>query len=319
MSSLTDPKGIKRTVAAIYYGGREHPLANLARLIDGAISDAQFQGLGQFDVARWVAHAITEDQKARVAEADKTAPHGQFVRNPPAPTPGDPEHRAAAQALRDALPKPGLWDFLKDLPTIPDLDSVRTPGPHKFEDFKPGFVAFGEMPELPPFPKLDLSGIPAMPVDIKESLERASEQLRESMERAAKAVRKGIDDARAAEARRILAAQPHEHIYGRGSNGLCRICGAESNSRRARAKRREINNTKAKAAAQYPRHAVGERVTHLSTDSKGTVLEPADHNGKVQVIWDTTGNTTAVYVNTLSAPESRLYEALKNKGDGVDG
>ncbi|AIZ01739.1 hypothetical protein ArV1_051 [Arthrobacter phage vB_ArtM-ArV1] len=401
MSSLTDPKGIKATARAIYEGGREHPLADLARLIDGAISDANFRGLGQFDVARWVAYVITEDQKARIAEADKTAPHGQFVPNPPGglldsakplprvnswenkpapkntaetpvielehlnsgmlqellnPHPGkaarwiidhlepgafddlkamavpvgapnpDPEYPKVPDAgeypkveWNDSRPVkvsyrqgPGLWDFLKDVPTIPD-----TPNP--LEGFTKGWVAFGEknpLPPLPDFPKLDLSGIPAMPVDIKESLERASEQLRESMERAAKAVRKGIDDARAAEARRILAEQPHEHIYGRGSNGLCRICGAESNSRRARAKRRAIHNEKAKAAAKYPQHAFGEEVDVLSHLMKARVHAPANHEGMVTVVWPDGRGMTLEHVTTLSAPASRLHEALKAKGDG---
>ncbi|QFG14863.1 hypothetical protein SEA_LYMARA_62 [Arthrobacter phage Lymara] len=58
MSSLTDPKSIKATARAIFEGGREHPLADLARLIEGAISDAKFQGLAPFDVARWVAHVL---------------------------------------------------------------------------------------------------------------------------------------------------------------------------------------------------------------------------------------------------------------------
>lgn len=324
MSSLTDPKGIQATVNAIYEGGREHPLADLARLIDGAIRDAEFQGLADFDIARWVAHTVTEDMKAQVPYIT-TAPHGQFVPNPPKPTyegvsrfPASTETRTAEQFLIDQVPDageyphvewndsrpvtvsyrqgPGLWDFLKDLPATPKL------------------------PTVPDFPKLDLSGIQGMPVDIKESLEAAAEQMRESMERAAKAVRKGIDEARAAEARRILAETEHEHIYGRGSNGLCRICGHESNNRRARAKRREIHNTKAKAARQYPQHAVGEQVENVAAlahgmTQKGRVLAPADHDGMVQVGWDG-GARGRVHVHDLSAPESQLYEALKEKGDG---
>lgn len=369
MSSLTDPKGIQATARAIYEGGREHPLADLARLIDGAIHDARFQGLADFDIARWVAHAITEDQKARLAYSDATAPHGQFVPNPPRPTrsattpdpklspetlsmierestrggllefPTSTETRNAEQFLMDQVPDAGeyphmewndsrpvtvtpmprgVWDFLADM--VPPLPPVKTGDqPSMFEAFKAGTLTYGEVPELPPFPKLDLSGIPAMPADVKESLERASEQMRESMERAAKAVRKGIDEAKAAEARRILAAQPHEHIYGRGSNGLCRICGHESNSRRARAKRREIHNAKAKAARQYPQHVPSEKVTYTKDgDAKGlagTVLIPADHNGMVLVAWET-GAEGLTPVQHISAPDSGLYEALKAKGDG---
>ncbi|ASX98846.1 hypothetical protein SEA_KABREEZE_61 [Arthrobacter phage Kabreeze] len=391
MSSLTDHKGIKDTVNAIFAGGSTHPLADLARLIDGAINDARFRGLGDFDVARWVAYIITEDQKARVAEADKTAPHGNLVANPrmahvnpavgvvpmdylnpPAPvielehlSQGmrqellNPHPGNAARWIIDHL-APGAFDELKAMavPTVADAGeypkvawddsrpvtvsyrvptmSATTPDPvlsaevlgrierdtrraNPWDNFKPEFL---------PFPKLDLSGIPAMPVDVKESLEAAAEQMRESMERAAKAVRKGVDDARAAEARRILAEQPHEHIYGRGSNGLCRICGAESNSRRARAKRRAIHNEQAKAARQYPQHVPSEIVTKTGIDSRGgtitrtgTVLEPADHRGMVRLVWEDSepGHIAIEHVYGLSAPASRLHEALKAKGDGVDG
>lgn len=62
MSAFTDPKGVKATARAIYEGGREHPLADLARLIDDAIDEATFYGLAAYDVARWVAHVVTEER-----------------------------------------------------------------------------------------------------------------------------------------------------------------------------------------------------------------------------------------------------------------
>ncbi|APC44744.1 hypothetical protein SEA_EDGARPOE_60 [Arthrobacter phage EdgarPoe] len=330
MSSLTDPKGIKDTVNAIFAGGSAHPLADLARLIDGAINDARFRGLGDFDIARWVAHVIDHhgyqinpDSEPASAHVDvHGAPHGQFVPNPPKPTyegvsefPASTETRTAEQFLMDQV--------LKDAPTM----SATTPDPvlsaevlgrierdtrraNPWDNFKP---------EFKPFPKLDLSGIPAMPVDVKESLEAAAEQLRESMERAAKAVRKGVDDARAAEARRILAEQPHEHIYGRGSNGLCRICGAESNSRRARAKRRAIHNEQAKKIAQWPQHTLGELVEQAQSGRLGRITKTVNAQGYVHTVWDQEpGKTNIIHVSHLSAPTSNLHEALKAKGDGGD-
>ncbi len=62
MSSFTDPQGVKATVEEIFMGGREHPLADLSRTIDEAIREARFQGLAPFDVARWVAHVVTEER-----------------------------------------------------------------------------------------------------------------------------------------------------------------------------------------------------------------------------------------------------------------
>lgn len=59
MSAFTDPKGVKAAVEEIFMGGREHPLADLARAIDAAIREARFQGLAEFDVARWVAHVVS--------------------------------------------------------------------------------------------------------------------------------------------------------------------------------------------------------------------------------------------------------------------
>ncbi|QGZ17158.1 hypothetical protein HYQ19_gp059 [Arthrobacter phage DrYang] len=392
LDHLTDPQGIKATVNAIYDGGRQHPLANLARIIDGAISDAQFQGLAQFDVARWVAHVITEDQKLRLAEFDKTAPHGKLVANPSmakpvggivpdsylanlpvfdlskeaiaevlAPNPGpaaraiiqemgpgefqrlkdkhltpptteaptksattpDPKLSPEALGMIQQAPRPGLWDFLKDLPTLPPVKTGDQPS--MFEAFKAGKLTYGEVPEMPPFPKMAFDLIPAMPEEIKASLDAAAEQLREGMEQAAKHVREKITAAQTEAARKLLAEQPHEHIYGRGSNGICRICGHESNSRRARAKRRAIHNEQAKAARQYPQHQRGETVTASSIGpdgaritKRGTVLNPADHTGMVGVVWEDQepGTHSAVHVLSLSAPASRLHEALKAKGDG---
>lgn len=62
MTTFTDPKGVKAPVEEIFMGGREHPLADLARTIDAAIREAHFQGLAEFDVARWVAHVVTEER-----------------------------------------------------------------------------------------------------------------------------------------------------------------------------------------------------------------------------------------------------------------
>lgn len=59
MSSFTDPKGVKATVEAIYMGGQEHPLADLARAIEDAIREGSFQGLSGFNTARWVAHVVS--------------------------------------------------------------------------------------------------------------------------------------------------------------------------------------------------------------------------------------------------------------------
>lgn len=404
MSSLTDPKGINATVNAIYEGGREHPLAHLVRVINEAIEDAQFQGLAEFDVARWVAHAITEDQKARIADADKTAPHGKLVPNPPklsvqalaeilhpnpsaaarayidhigpdaykalvnkhmtppaeAPTRSatTPEPQLSPEVLamiqRDPRrPKPfgglldsskplpcvdeageyppvewddsrpvtvsyrqgpGLWDFLKDLPTLPP---VRTGDqPSMFEAFKAGKLTFGELPELPIF---DLSD------EARANLKAAGEQIGATLREAAKESQQRFAAAREEQLRAYYQNTEHEHVFGRGSNGICRLCGAESNSRRARAKRRAIHNEKAKAAAKYPQHQRGETVTASSIGpdgaritKRGTVLNPADHTGMVGIVWEDQepGTHSVVNVHSLSNPESRLYEALKAKGDG---
>ncbi|APC44856.1 hypothetical protein SEA_HUMPTYDUMPTY_61 [Arthrobacter phage HumptyDumpty] len=328
MNSLTDPQGIKATARAIFEGGREHPLADLARLIEGAISDAKFAGLAPFDIARWVAHVIDHHGYQINPDSEPASAHVDVDGTPhEAPTVPDAGEYPKVE-WNDSRPVTVSYRVPTMSATTPDpvlsaevLGRIErdTRRANPWDNFKP---------EFKPFPKLDLSGIPAMPVDVKESLEAAAELMRESMERAAKAVRKSVDDARAAEARRILAEQPHEHIYGRGSNGLCRICGNESNSRRARAKRRAIHNEQAKAARQYPQHVPSEIVTKTGIDSRGgtitrtgTVLEPADHRGMVRLVWEDSepGHIAIEHVYGLSAPASRLHEALKAKGDGVDG
>ncbi|AYD81555.1 hypothetical protein HYP71_gp061 [Arthrobacter phage KBurrousTX] len=406
LDHLTDPQGIKATARAIYEGGREHPLADLARLIDGARRDAEFQGLAEYDVARWIAHVITEDQKLRIANNDLTAPHGQFVPNPPKlvagedlpegsnlvvnpsmgkvnpavgvvpdylnppppvielehlshsmrqallnPHPGEnarwiidhmapgafdqlkemavPETEYPSKTAEDFLqgrklhittpaePKPGLFDFLKDLPTLPRVDLGDQP--NMFEAFKAGKLTYGEMPELP---KFELSE------EARENLNEAGKRIGEVLKEAAQEVTRRTRQAREEQLRSYYQNTEHEHVFGRGSNGICQLCGAESNSRRARAKRRAIHNEQAKAARQYPQHQRGETVTATGIDAegarvakRGTVLNPADHTGCVGVVWEDQepGTHSLVHVHSLSAPMSNLHEALKAKGDGIDG
>ncbi|ASX99181.1 hypothetical protein SEA_CHIPPER1996_61 [Arthrobacter phage Chipper1996] len=319
MNSLTDPQGIKATARAIFEGGREHPLADLARLIEGAISDAKFAGLAPFDIARWVAHVIDHHGYQINPDSEPASAHVDVDGTPhEAPTVPDAGEYPKVE-WNDSRPVTVSYRVPTMSATTPDpvlsaevLGRIErdTRRANPWDNFKP---------EFKPFPKLDLSGIPAMPVDVKESLEAAAELMRESMERAAKAVRKSVDDARAAEARRILAEQPHEHIYGRGSNGLCRICGNESNSRRARAKRRAIHNEKAKKVAQWPQHALGERVEQAQSGRLGRITKTVNAEGHVHVVWDQEpGTTVIVAASHLSAPASRLHEALKAKGDGGD-